>query len=128
VVVPGRSHATAVLAGDSERLPVDLDADDALGTAERRTEGEHPRAAPEVDDRSVLDVAVEVGDVHDVGGQFGRRRILFEADLRVLEAGDDGQLGLQRGFRRHQRPSLDGAGRTVPDMVVDIFQLYKKLA
>ena len=94
--------AAFVGAGGFERPRVEVDADDRRRAPEDRPECEHPRPRTEVADDPVLDVAVEVGGVDQVGRQIRGRSILFQVDARVLEPSDDRQLLCESRLRTHR--------------------------
>jgi hypothetical protein len=97
----GGTDPTPVVDRGLQGAAVEFDGDDAGRRAEGRPEGEHPGARPEVDDGSPLDVALEVRQVDDVGGQRRRRRILLEGRPRAVEARDDRQLALEFALATH---------------------------
>jgi len=96
----GGADAPPVGPGRPERAGVDVDADDRLRTPEGGTECKHPGPTAQVDHQPSLDVTLQVRTVDEVGGEVGRRPVLFEVHPGVLESADDGQF-LSEGALRH---------------------------
>ena len=102
---PGADSAP-VLAGDLQGVAVDLDAHRSLRPTESGAEREHTRARTQIDDRPSRDVAVEISQVDEMGGDSRGRSVLLEGRVRFGKVGDVSESACQLSFGAHQwRPA-----------------------